>query len=107
MRLDEKENTDFIYYGSTELVGFHTKKPLVLHEAIVKKEKQPIITSKDVFPEYYMIYVEKFNDMINEDIDEWVYFFKHGEIREDFQSPGIKLIAKKLDYMMMNKKRCA
>ncbi|WHH57491.1 Rpn family recombination-promoting nuclease/putative transposase [Petroclostridium sp. X23] len=104
MRLDEKENTDFIYYGSTELVGLHTKKPLVLHESIAKGEKVPLVTSKDVFPEYYMIYVEKFNDMVNEDIDEWVYFFKHGEIRDDFKSPGILLAAKKLDYMMMGEK---
>jgi predicted transposase/invertase (TIGR01784 family) len=49
-----------------------------------------------------MIYVEKFEDMINEDIDEWVYFFKHGTIREDFKSPGILLAAKKLDYLMMS-----
>ena len=102
MRVDEKENTDFIYYGTTELIGLHTKKPLVLHEAVSKGEKVCVVTSKDVFPEYYMIYVEKFQDMIYEDIDEWVYFFKHGEIREDFKSPGILLAAKKLDYLMMS-----
>ena len=102
MRIDEKENTDFIYFGTTELVGLHTKKPLVLHEAVSKGEKVSLVTSKDVFPEYYMIYVEKFQDMIDEAIDEWVYFFKHGEIREDFKSPGILLAAKKLDYLMMN-----
>ncbi|TYQ15926.1 UNVERIFIED_CONTAM: putative transposase/invertase (TIGR01784 family) [Acetivibrio alkalicellulosi] len=101
MRVDEKENTDFIYYGTTELVGLHTKKPLILHEAVSKGDKVSIVTGKDVFPEYYMIYAEKFQDVINDDIDEWVYFFKHGEIREDFKSPGILLAAKKLDYLMM------
>lgn len=104
MRLDEKENTDFIYYGTTELIGLHTKKPLILHEAIASGEKIPIVTSKDVFPEYYMIYVEKFQDMIDEAIDEWVYFFKYGKIRDDFKSPGILLAAKKLDYLMMSEK---
>jgi conserved hypothetical protein (putative transposase or invertase) len=101
MRVDEKENTDFIYYGTTELVGFHTKKPLILHEAVTKGDKVSVVTGKDVFPEYYMIYAEKFQDVINEDIDEWVYFFKHGEIRDDFKSPGILLAARKLDYLMM------
>jgi len=101
MRLDEKENTDFIYYGTTELFGVHTKKPLVLHETVNKNEEKSIVTSKNVFPEYYMIYAEKFQDVINEDIDEWVYFFKHGAIRDDFKSKGIKLAAKKLDYLMM------
>ncbi|MFZ3102024.1 MAG: hypothetical protein WA113_07465, partial [Desulfitobacteriaceae bacterium] len=102
MRVDEKENTDFIYYGTTELIGLHTKKPLILHEAKAKHKETSVVTSKNVFPEYYMIYVEKFEDMINGAIDEWVYFFKHGAIREDFKSPGILLAAKKLDYLMMS-----
>lgn len=97
MRIDEKENTDFIYYGTTDLVGLHTKKQLVLHGAVAKGDKVSI----DVFPEYYMIYAQKFQDVINDDIDERVYFFKHGEIRDDFKSPGILLAAKKLDYLMM------
>ncbi|CAA7599494.1 PD-(D/E)XK nuclease family transposase [Acididesulfobacillus acetoxydans] len=104
MRLDEKENTDFIYYGTTEMVGLHTKKPLALHGTSPLGVDQPSITRKNVFPEYYMIYVEKFEDMINEDIDEWVYFFKHGAIRDDFKSPGILLAAKKLGYLMMDEK---
>ena len=102
MRVDEKENTDFIYYGTTELIGMHTKKPLILHESKAKHKETTAVTSKNVFTEYYMIYVEKFEDMINDDIDEWVYFFKHGAIREDFKSPGILLAAKKLDYLMMS-----
>ncbi len=101
MRVDEKENTDFIYYGITELVGMHTHKPLILHEAAVKGDTVSVVTSKGVFPEYYMIYAEKFKDIINDAIDEWVYFFKHGAIRDDFKSPGILLAAKKLDYLMM------
>ena len=101
VRVDEKENTDFIYYGTTELVGLHTKKPLVLHESVAKGDKVSVITSKDVFPEYYMIYAEKFQDVINDDIDEWVYFFKHGEIRDDFKSSGILLAASRLDYLLM------
>jgi len=102
MRVDEKENIDFIYYGTTELIGLHTNRPLILHEAVANGEKVSVVTSKAVFPEYYMIYAEKFQDVINEDIDEWVYFFKHGEIREDFKSPGILLAAKKLDYLKMS-----
>jgi predicted transposase YdaD len=49
-----------------------------------------------------MIYVEKFQDMINDDIDEWIYFFKYAQIKDDFKSPGIRLLASKLDYLMMD-----
>jgi predicted transposase YdaD len=60
-----------------------------------------VLTSNEVFPEYYLIYADKFQNQINHAIDEWVYFFKHGEIRDDFTSPGIQLAAKKLDVLQM------
>ena len=100
-RQDEQQNDDFIYYGVTEMTGLHSGKPLILHGIITAGNKSPIITSKNIFPEFYMIYVEKFEDMIREAIDEWIYFFKHGAIRDDFTSPGILLAAKKLDYLAM------
>ncbi|MHB1650892.1 MAG: hypothetical protein ACYCVD_00250 [Desulfitobacteriaceae bacterium] len=104
MRMDEKENTDFIYYGTTEMVGLHTKKQLALHGVAPVDVDQWVVTSKHIFLEYYLIYVEKFEDMIQDDIDEWVYFFKHGAIRDDFKSPGILLMAQKLGYLMMEEK---
>ena len=60
------------------MFGLHNNQPLILHGRIVKGEETAIITSSKVFPEYYMIYVDQFEDVINEAIDEWVYFFKHG-----------------------------
>lgn len=100
-RRDEQSNTDFLYYGVVEMAGMHSGKPLILHGKKIKGEEITTITSAKVFPEYYMIYVEKFDDIVKESIDEWIYFFKHGEIREDFTSPGILLAAKKLDYLAM------
>ena len=99
--IDEQKDTDFIYYGKTEMVGVHSGKPLILHGRRVTGEEMAILTSSKVFPEYYMIYVDKFEDVINEAIDEWVYFFKHGKILDNFTSPGILLAAQKLDYLSM------
>ena len=104
VRLDGKENTDFIYYGTTEMLGLHTKKPLIVHGKRVIGEEVADITSSNVFPECYMIYVEKFEDMIRGDIDEWIYFFKYGKIQEDFKAPGILLAASKLSYLAMGDK---
>jgi len=90
MRADEEANTDFIYYGSTELTGMHTGKPLILHSGRASKEKPVVeITGKKVFPEYYMIYADNFPDKVGNELDEWVYFFKHGEIMDSFQSAGV------------------
>jgi hypothetical protein len=42
----------------------------VLHGAVAKGEKAPVVTSREVFSECCLIYVKKFQDMVNEDIDE-------------------------------------
>ena len=102
LRMDEQNNKDFIYHGTTEMYGIHNREPLILHGKIVKGEETSILTSSKIFPEYYMIYVEKFEDEINEAVDEWIYFFKHGKILDTFKSPGILLAAQKLDYLAMN-----
>ncbi|MDX9752352.1 MAG: Rpn family recombination-promoting nuclease/putative transposase [bacterium] len=96
------ENTDFIYHGTTEMIGYHTKRPLFLKGKTVSGNEVLNIHCSTVFPEYYLIYVENFEDTVNSALDEWVYFFKHGAIQETFTSPGIWLAAKKLDYLGMN-----
>jgi len=105
LRKSEEKNTDFIYHGYTNLIGMHTKQPLVLYEMDKQLKSTQMVTSELVFPEYYLIYVEKFEDLINEELDEWIYFFKHGKIREDFKSPGIMLAGKKLDLLKMNEQQ--
>ena len=81
-----KEEYDFIYHGLTEMRGFHNNQPLILHGKIVKGEDAASITSSKVFPEYYMIYVDQFEDVISDALDEWVYFFKYGDIQDSFTS---------------------
>lgn len=102
LKADDQGNADFIYYGATEMIGLHTKRPLILRGKPVGGVETTGLTSLKVFPEYYLIYVQKFEDIINEALDEWVYFFKHGEIRDDFKSPGILLAQKKLNFLSMN-----
>lgn len=102
LKADDQGNADFIYHGATEMIGLHTKRPLLLQGRVVNGVETAGVTCKKIFPEYYFIYVQKFEDIINEALDEWVYFFKHGEIRNDFKSPGILLAQKKLDFLSMN-----
>jgi len=93
---------DYIYYGNTEFKGIHTKKPLLLR----KKDKETIntIKSENIYPEYYLIEVEKFEDIIQSDSDEWIYFLKHDSIKDDFRAKNIKKAKEKLDILKMNTK---
>ncbi|MBU1613868.1 Rpn family recombination-promoting nuclease/putative transposase [bacterium] len=93
---------DYVYYGNTEFRGIHTKNPLILR----RKDKETIktIETKDIYPEYYLIEVEKFENVIQSDLDEWIYFLKNESIRDDFTSKNIKKVQEKLDILKMSQK---
>jgi len=99
--LGEGEN-DYLYKGTTEFYGLNTNEALQLKpkkwQAILGQE---IHVNKNIFPEYYLIEVERFHDIITKGVDEWVYFFKHSEVRSDFKSKNIQIAAEKLDLLKM------
>ncbi len=94
--------SDYIYKGSTDFYGLNTQERLHLkprkRRAVVGRE---LDAGRNVFPEYYLIETERFHDIINSGIDEWVYFFKNSEVRPDFQSKNIQAAAEKLDLLKM------
>ncbi|MCB1192301.1 MAG: Rpn family recombination-promoting nuclease/putative transposase [Leptospiraceae bacterium] len=96
---------DYIYYGSTEFIGIHNKKPLIVkekHQNTKVFEPRYEFREKNVFPEYYLIRVGEFENVIQSPIDEWIYMIKNGEVREDFQSKNIDKAREKLRIMNMS-----
>ncbi|MFH0926359.1 MAG: Rpn family recombination-promoting nuclease/putative transposase [bacterium] len=91
---------DYVYYGKTEFKGIHTHNPLILK----RKEEKTIKTleTKDIYPEYYLIEVERFKDIIQSDLDEWIYFLKNESIRDDFKSKNIRKAQEKLDLLKLS-----
>jgi predicted transposase/invertase (TIGR01784 family) len=57
----------------------------------------------NIFPEYFIISVPLFNDIIQNEMDEWLYMMKHSEIKEDFKSPYMKKVAERLNILKMTK----
>jgi len=94
--------TDYVYHGSTVFYGLHDGSQLVLRrrkpEALVNGH---IEVAKEIFPEYYLIEVERFQNFIQSDLDEWIYFFKNSEIKENFKSKNIQRAKEKLDLLKM------
>jgi predicted transposase/invertase (TIGR01784 family) len=94
--------TDYVYHGSTAFYGLHDGSKLVLRrykpEALLDGH---IEVAKKIFPEYYLIEVERFQDIIKSDLDEWIYFFKNSEIKEEFKSKNIQRAREKLDLLKM------
>jgi len=95
--------TDYVYHGTTEFYGLNNRSRLVLKP----EQKQAIFDGvsklkSNVFPEYYLIEVEKFKNLIQSDLDEWIYFFKNSEIKKEFKAKNIQLAQEKLDLMKMS-----
>jgi predicted transposase/invertase (TIGR01784 family) len=91
---------DYIYKGETKFKGLHSKNILQLTKAQKELLKQPTI--QQAYPEYYLIQTTKFNDIINDSLDEWIYFFKNSTVLDTFQAKGMDEVREKLKIMNMS-----
>lgn len=97
---------DYIYYGSTQFKGVHTQKPLIIKKRYSLTDKKFIFKNrnieKEIFPEYYLINVERFKDEILSDIDEWIYMLKNETAPNSFKSKNIDKAREKLKLAQMS-----
>ena len=96
---------DYIYVGKTEFKGMHTGTPLLVKER--KEVPKPLINrfyfrEKDIFPKYFLIKTEKFENVIESPLDEWIYMIKNSEVKAEFKSKNIQIAKAKLNYMKMS-----
>ncbi|MDR2684084.1 MAG: Rpn family recombination-promoting nuclease/putative transposase, partial [Prevotellaceae bacterium] len=87
---DFHNENEYIYHGQTEFRGLHNGKVLLLTEQ--QKEHFHIETASDLYPEYYLLDVTNFNNVATSTLDEWIYYFKNSEIKEDFTAKGMEAV---------------
>jgi predicted transposase/invertase (TIGR01784 family) len=97
---DLGQGDDYIYVGQTRFVGLHSKAELQLTAMQKKMFGKP--TVHQTYPEYYLIRTTKFNDIINDSLDEWIYFFKNSAILDSFRAKGMNEVRQKLNIMLMS-----
>lgn len=97
---DLGQGKDYVYHGTTNFKGIHTGD--ILDLADKQKELYNKDTPTQIFPEYWLIKVSKFNDRIKDKLDEWIYFLKNGEVKDDFTAQGLPEAKEKLDEMKMS-----
>ncbi len=98
---DLGQGEDYIYKGKTKFIGIHQKDVLGLSD----KQKTTFAkeTVADIFPEFYLLKVNQFNDHAHDTLDEWVYFLKNSEVRDEFRAKGLKEAGEVLDIMRLPK----
>jgi hypothetical protein len=84
---DLGQGEDYIYHGQTDFIGIHKLDKLLLSakQAELLGKTEPY----QVFPEYYVIKVNQFNDIAKDSLDQWIYYLKNNEIKDDFTARGI------------------
>jgi predicted transposase YdaD len=91
---------DYAYHGQTQFVGINKKDVLQLNN--VQKELYKTEKIADIYPEFYLLKINQFDDVARNTIDEWIYFFKNEAIKDDFTARGLKEAKEELDIMKMS-----
>ena len=97
---------DYAFHGVTTFRGM-TNENAVLEfnngneRKYMDGERRRITTPDEVFPEYFLLIVDRFNEVARTPIEEWMAYLKDGAIREDTTTPGLQEARRKLEYMSM------
>jgi len=81
------QGDDYIYQGTLEFRGLHLDDRLGL--SINQKKLFNIQEVYEIFPEYYVIKVNNFNEVAKDTLDEWIYFLKKSQIKDEFTAQGL------------------
>ncbi len=86
---DLGQGLDYVYHGKTDFKGIHKSDKLELSDK--QKEVLGKTDPSQIFPEYFVIKVNQFDDVAKDSLDEWIYYLKNNEIKDDFKAQGISV----------------
>jgi len=92
---------DYIYYGATSFTGIHKNDKLGLSEQ--EKKVFNAAQIERIYPEYYIIKVNKFDDIAKNTLDEWINFLKNEEVKEGSKAKGLPEAKEELDKLKLSK----
>ncbi len=82
------DGSDYIYKFNQQYLSVHSNDVLKLDNS-QKHVFEPVL-NKQNNDEYYLILIEGFNNSINNKLDEWIYYIKNAEIKENFSAKNIQ-----------------
>jgi hypothetical protein len=88
------QGDDYIYEYQGKFVGKHLKD--TLQPTAWQKSRFDIKTVADIYPKYYLLKVNNFDDIAKDTLDEWIYFLKNSEVPPNYSAKGLKQASEKL-----------
>ena len=99
---DLDQGKDYVYHGATVFKELYKNDVLPLSEKQVDLYQKQ--TLQDLYPEYWIIKVDKFSNRVHDKLDEWIYFFKNSEIKSAFSAKGLQAANERLDELNLSEK---
>lgn len=81
------QGKDYVYHGRTIFKGLHYDD--ILQLSVRQREQFVRHEAGEIFPEYYVLRVDGFNQQAKTPLDEWISFLKTGEIDKDTIVKGL------------------
>ena len=81
------QGSDYVYVGTTNFYGLHNHDRLQIPANW--KNKLEIKEVQDIFPEYYILRVNEFDEVSKTPLDQWISFLKTGMIPAEADAPGL------------------
>ncbi|MDZ4702303.1 MAG: hypothetical protein SH848_00135 [Saprospiraceae bacterium] len=105
--LRQKANYDVLEGLLTVLLRRHIKIVNIPESEGNSEQADDKINKVDILcenehPEYYIIKVNKFNDIAKDTLDEWIYYLKNNSLPEHYSAPGLDKVAELLNYDNMD-----
>ena len=98
---DLGQGSDYIYHGTTKFVGLNNHDILNLSKQEQLVYKTELIDK--IYPEYYIIRVNKFNQVAKNTLDEWIQFLKTENVQEGTMAKGLIEAREKLDLLKLTR----
>lgn len=98
---DFGRGSDYVYHGINQFTGLHNQEELML--SLRQQQLFMRQAAGALFPEYYVIRVNQFNDIAKDTLDEWIFYLKNGDIKEGSRAKGLDEVYKNLTTDGLNK----
>ncbi|MDR2026495.1 MAG: Rpn family recombination-promoting nuclease/putative transposase [Prevotellaceae bacterium] len=94
------QGKDYVYHGRTDFKGLHEND--ILELSLEQRDKFGKVEPGDIYPEYYILKINHFNDVAKSTLDEWIYFLKNDRIEDGFTAKGLLKAREELNYYRLS-----
>lgn len=92
---------DVVYHGKTEFRGIHNGD--VLELTPFQRQTFKVDAVSQLYPEYYILKVNDFNQVAKSPLEEWIYYLNTGDIPDSATAPGLSEARQRLKLDRMSK----